>query len=45
MTFVELGDLDWREKAAELFQENNLPARSLFEKLKSTPTAKHLTPE
>ena len=44
-TFVEPGDLGWREKAAELFQGNNLSARPLFEKLKSTPAAKRLTPE
>lgn len=44
-TFVEPGDLGWREKAAELFQENNLSAQSLFEKLRSAPAAKYLTPE
>jgi len=44
-TFIEPGDLDWREKAAELFQENSLSARPLFEKLKSTPAAKHLISE
>ena len=44
-TFVEPGDLGWREEAAELFQERNLSARPLFEKLKSTPAAKYLTPE
>jgi hypothetical protein len=44
-TFVEPGDLDWREKAAELFHENNLSARSLFEKLMNTPADKYLTPE
>jgi hypothetical protein len=44
-TFVEPGDLGWREKAAELFEEKNLSARPLFERLKSAPATKHLTPE
>jgi hypothetical protein len=44
-TFFEPGDLTWREKAAELFQQNNLSARPLFEKLKTMSAAKHLNPE
>ena len=44
-TFFEPGDLAWRATAAELFKENNLSARPLFEKLKNMPAAKHLTPE
>jgi hypothetical protein len=44
-TFVEPGDLGWREKAAEFFLENNLSARPLFEKLKSMPASRYLTPE
>jgi hypothetical protein len=44
-TFVEPGDLGWREKAAEFFSENGLSARPLFEKLKNMPASKYLTPE
>ncbi len=44
-TFFEPGDLTWRERAAELFQENDLSARPLFEKLKKTPAASHLKPD
>jgi len=44
-TFFEPGDLTWREKTAELFQQNNLSARPLFEKLKTVPAAKYLKPE
>jgi len=44
-TFFEPGDLGWRDRAAELFQQNGLSARPLFEKLKSMPAAKYLKPE
>lgn len=41
-TFVEPGDLTWRDKTAELFRENGLSAQSLFDKLKDAPAAKTL---
>ena len=44
-TFFESGDLTWRENAAELFQQNDLSARPLFDKLRKMPAAKYLKPE
>jgi hypothetical protein len=41
-TFVEAGDLVWRAKVAELFKENGLSARPLFEKLRKNSAAKRL---
>jgi len=44
-TFVEPGDLEWRARAAELFQRNDLSARPLFERLRKAMAAKCLKPE
>ncbi|MFZ0774205.1 MAG: DEAD/DEAH box helicase [Candidatus Sulfotelmatobacter sp.] len=44
-TFVEAGDLTWRARAAELFQQNNLSARPLFERLQNAAAAKLLKSE
>ena len=41
-TFFEPGDLIWRARAAEIFQQNGLSARPLFERLKNVHAAKHL---
>jgi hypothetical protein len=43
--FVEPGDLTWRARAAELFQQNNLSARPLFEVLIKKQAAKMLKAE
>jgi Helicase C-terminal domain/DEAD/DEAH box helicase len=41
-TFVEPGDLEWRAKAKELFEQNGLAARLLFAELESRPASKLL---
>jgi hypothetical protein len=41
-TFIEPGDLNWRSKTAEAFQQNNISARPLFEALKKVQAARVL---
>lgn len=41
-TFVEPGDLVWRAKAAEVFEQNSLAGPKLFAELRSRPASKHL---
>lgn len=41
-TFVEQGDLEWRAKAAEVFEQNGLSARQLLLELESRLASKHL---
>src|SRR3984957_7841453 len=41
-TFVEPGNLSWRARAAEAFDQNGLAARRLFEELEKSPASKNL---
>ncbi len=41
-TFLEPGDLVWRAKAAEAFEQNSLAGPKLFAELRSRPASKHL---
>jgi hypothetical protein len=41
-TFVEPGDLEWRAKAAEVFEQNGLSARQLLVELESRLASEHL---
>ena len=43
-TFVEPGDLEWRAKAAEKFEQNKLDAPGLRAMLQSLPATDHLEP-
>jgi len=41
-TFVEPGNLIWRARAAEAFEQNGLAAGRLFEELQGKAASKHL---
>ncbi len=44
ITFTEQGDLDWRNRAAEVFEQRGLDAPGLIAKLKKQPAASLLVP-